>query len=821
LIADSARRLRHSRAVHQESESMLAEATLEYVRWFDDLGSGDTAMVGGKNAALGEMTGRFKTEGIRVPEGFATTADAYREFLQRNGLAERIAPLIDALHSGDKKLAAVGKGIRTLLLGAELPDETKEEIRQAYRELCRRCNVENVHVAVRSSATAEDLPEASFAGQQETYLNVSGEDQLLDACRRCCASLFTDRAISYREANGFDHLRVALSVGVQKMVRADKAGAGVMFTLDTDSGFPRVILINAAWGLGESVVQGLVNPDQYLVYKPLLSREELRPLLERKLGGKEQKVIYSRSGEATRTVKTAARERRAFVLSDDEILQLARWGAAIEEHYGQPTDIEWAKDGETSELFILQARPETVHSRKMSAPLKSYRLKEQGQTLLTGLAIGSGIAAGKVCLIKNVSDIERFEEGTILVTTMTDPDWVPVMKRAVGIVTDTGGRTCHAAIVSRELGIPAIVGTGAATKMLRGRQAVTISCAEGSEGKIFEGQLEFETTDVNPEDLPRTRTKVLLNIASPEAAFRWWRLPCDGIGLARIEFIINHAIQIHPLALVRFEELQDASARRKIRELTQGYDSQAEYFVERLALGIAKIAASQHPRAVIVRLSDFKTNEYANLIGGRQFEPEEANPMLGFRGAARYDSDRYRDGFALECRAIRRVREEIGLDNVVVMVPFCRTPDEADGVLRVMAEHGLQRGKRGLQVYVMCEIPSNVTLADQFAERFDGFSIGSNDLTQLVLGVDRDSSLLAPLFDERDEAVKRTIANLIAAAHEAGRPVSICGEAPSNYPEFTTFLVEQGIDSISVNPDSFVEVKRRVAEAEQQSVART
>jgi pyruvate, water dikinase len=793
---------------------MTAATTLRYVRWFESLRADDVEIVGGKNAALGELIGHFKDQGIRVPDGFAATADAYWTFLETNSLADEISSLIDDLHRDAKKLQSVGRSIRKLLLNAELPNETKEEVRDAYRELSERSGVADVHVAVRSSATAEDLPEASFAGQQESFLNISGEEKVLDACLRCYASLFTDRAISYREAQGFDHLRVALSVGVQTMVRADKGSAGVMFTLDTDSGFPRVILINAAWGLGESVVKGIVNPDQYLIYKPLLDHKHLRPIIERKIGSKQQKVVYSWSGAATRNIKTTLREQRSAVLTSDEILQLARWGAAIENHYGQPMDIEWAKDGQTGEMFILQARPETVHARKQGAPLKSYRLKEQGRALLSGLAIGSGIAAGKVCLVKSARQIERFSEGAILVTTMTDPDWVPIMKRAAGIVTDTGGRTCHAAIVSRELGIPAVVGTGGATTKVHQGQAVTISCAEGSEGKVYEGELEFQTEELKPEDLPKTRTKILLNVASPESALRYWRLPADGVGLARIEFIITNAIQIHPLALVRFDELKDATSRRKIRDLTQNYGDKAEYFVEHLALGIAKIAAAWHPRPVIVRLSDFKTNEYADLIGGRQFEPHEANPMLGFRGAARYVSDQYRDGFALECRAISRVREEIGLDNVIVMVPFCRTPREADGVLQVMSEQGLNRGQKGLKTYVMCEIPSNVLLAEQFARRFDGFSIGSNDLTQLVLGVDRDSELLASSFDERNEAVKRMIQDVIAAAHKSDRPISICGEAPSNYPEFATFLVEQKIDSISVNPDSFITVKRQVAKAE-------
>jgi pyruvate,water dikinase len=610
-------------------------------------------------------------------------------------------------------------------------------------------------------------------------------------------------------------MQVALSVGVQKMVRSDLAGAGVMFSIDTESGFPRAVLINASWGLGESVVQGTVTPDEYVVFKPLLDDEKLSPILGKTLGGKEHKMIYARGGSATtRDVDTKKSEQRSFLLDDDEILRLSRWACRIEEHYGKPMDIEWAMDGVSEELYVVQARPETVVSQKEASTLKSYRLKEKGERLLAGLSIGQAIAAGKACVIGSAKDIDRFEDGAILVTEMTDPDWVPIMKRAAGIVTDQGGRTSHAAIVSRELGVAAVVGTGDATDTLKNGEAITISCAEGDEGYVYEGELEYEESEVDLEQIRETRTRIMMNIASPAAAFRWWRLPANGIGLARMEFIINGVIKIHPMALLRYDDLEDAEARKRIRELTRSYDDRAEYFVDRLAQGIAKIAASQHPDPVVVRMSDFKTNEYANLIGGAPFEPEEDNPMLGFRGASRYYSERYRDGFALECRAIRRVRETIGLDNVVVMVPFCRIPEEADRVLEVMAENRLERGKNGLEVYVMCEIPSNVALADQFAERFDGFSIGSNDLTQLVLGVDRDSAELAELFDETHSAVKRTIEQLIRAAHEAGRKVGICGQAPSDHPEFAAFLVRAGIDSISLNPDSVIEVKRRVAEEE-------
>jgi pyruvate, water dikinase len=576
-----------------------------------------------------------------------------------------------------------------------------------------------------------------------------------------------------------------------------------------------VVVITAAFGLGENVVQGTVNPDEYLVFKPLLKQERLKPIIEKGLGAKEKKMVYAVGGtKATKNLDTPKKERHAFVLNDEEILRLARWTVTIEDHYGMPMDIEWAKDGETGNLFIVQARPETVQSRKEAAVMKSYRLKESGKRLLTGLSIGDAIAAGEVCLIRSVHDIDRFRDDAILVTEMTDPDWVPIMKQAAGIVTDHGGRTCHAAIVSRELGIPAIVGTGKATEVLQNGQEVTISCAEGDQAYVYEGILPFEETEVNLEGIPPTKTRIMMNIGSPAAAFRWWRLPVEGVGLARLEFIINNIIKVHPMALVRFDSLKDQEVRQQIEALTLGYADKTEYFVDHLARGIAKIAASQYPEPVVVRLSDFKTNEYANLIGGREFEPQEENPMLGFRGASRYYSDRYREGFALECRAIKRVREEIGMDNVIVMVPFCRTVKEADRVLKTMADNGLKRGENGLEIYVMAEIPANIILAEQFAQRFDGFSIGSNDLTQLTLGVDRDSDILAELFDERDEAVTSLIADLIAKAHQSGAKVGICGQAPSDYPEFAEFLVEKGIDSISLNPDSVVKIKQIVAEAE-------
>lgn len=790
-------------------------ADYSFVRWFEDLGRDDVPLVGGKNASLGEMIRTMADQGINVPGGFASTAEAYYDFLESRGLTDKIRSELDAYAGGEKRLEEAGKNIRRLITRAELPDKLAEEIKAAYNELSERYGAAEADVAVRSSATAEDLPEASFAGQQETFLNVHGDVELLDACRRCFASLFTDRAISYRENHGFDHMKVALSVGVQKMVRSDKAGSGVMFSIDTETGFKDVVVVNAAWGLGENVVQGTVNPDEYVVFKPLLEDKAVKPIIEKELGSKEKKLIYTTGGTATtKNVDTSRKERRSYVLGDDEILRLARWAVLIEKHYQCPMDMEWALDGDTGELFIVQARPETVQSRREAQVFKSYALKETGEKIIEGLAIGEAISAGKAQVIKSAEEIDRFEDGAVLVTGMTDPDWVPIMKKASGIVTDHGGRTSHAAIVSRELGIPAIVGTGEGTRAISDGSEITISCAEGDRGYVYRGVLEYEESEINLEDVPETRTKVMINLASPAAAFRWWKLPVKGVGLARMEFIINNIIKVHPMALVKFDQVTDAKARREIERLTSGYPTKGEYFVDHLARGIGRIAASRYPDPVIVRMSDFKTNEYANLIGGRDFEPSEENPMLGFRGASRYYSPRYREGFALECRAIRRVREEMGFSNVVVMIPFCRTVAEADRVLAVMAEEGLERGERGLEVYVMCEIPSNVVLAEEFAERFDGFSIGSNDLTQLVLGVDRDSEALSELFDERNDAVKGMVRMVIEKAHRAGSKVGICGQAPSDYPEFAEFLVREGIDSISLNPDSVIETKKRVAEVE-------
>ena len=789
----------------------------ELIAWFENLGAGDVPRVGGKNASLGEMTQALGAAGIRVPAGFATTAAAYRAHVAESGIAPKLAEQLAALQAGKITLQQAGQAIRHLFLERDLSPALAEAIRSAYRDLAAREKVSAPAVAVRSSATAEDLPTASFAGQQESFLNVRGEAALLEACRRCYASLFTDRAIAYREANGFDHLSVALSIGVQIMVRSDLAGSGVIFTLDTETGFPGVVIISAAWGLGETVVQGTVEPDKYTVFKPLLAERHAIPIIERSRGAKERKLVYAEGGSASTTLlETTQRERETFVLESAEILQLARWAVAVEQHYGRPMDLEWAKDGETGALFIVQARPETVQARR-TGMLRNWRLKDRrARPILTGAAVGEAIATAEACVIRGAEDIARFRDGAILVTEATDPDWVPIMRRAAGIVTDHGGPTSHAAIVSRELGVPAVIGTGRATATLQDGQTITLSCAEGEEGRIYDGRLAFDVTEIDVAALPRSRTKVMLNLANPAAALRWWRLPAAGVGLARMEFIINDHIRIHPMALLRFDTLQDRDAKQRIAAITRGWPDKAEYFVDRLAQGIAKLAAPFHPKPVILRLSDFKSNEYAHLIGGGEFEPAEENPMLGLRGASRYTSERYRDGFALECRAIRRVRDVIGLRNLIVMVPFCRSPAEADRVLAEMARHGLVRGADGLQVYVMCEIPSNVILAEEFAARFDGFSIGSNDLTQLVLGVDRDSAELAPLFDERDAAVTRMIADVIRRAHACGVPVGICGEAPSNHPGFAEFLVEQGIDSISLNPDGFAAVLRRIAELEAQ-----
>ena len=797
-----------------EAGNSPARGEIHPVVWFEEVGRRDVGRVGGKNASLGEMVQTLEPKGIRIPPGFATTSEAYWDYVEANQLKQRIKDLLDLLEFGKASLAETGQAIRALILRGEFPAATASAITDAYRKLCERAGKAEAAVAVRSSATAEDLPDASFAGQQETFLNIRGDKALLEACRRCYASLFTDRAISYRVAKGFDHMGVALSIGVQQMVRSDLGGSGVMFSIDTETGFKDVVVIDAAWGLGENVVQGAVDPDEYQVFKPLLGDQSLSPIIERKRGEKAIKMIYAAGDKPTRNVPTSKAERAAFVLSDAEILTLARWAAAIEAHYGCPMDMEWARDGETGDMFIVQARPETVQSRRDAATFKTYSISGKGRKLVAGLAIGDAVVTGRICLIENVRDIDRFVDGSILVTGTTDPDWVPIMKRAVAIVTDHGGRTSHAAIVSRELGLPAIVGTGDATQLLHSEQEVTVSCAEGDQGFVYEGTATIDTEVVDLSDLPPTRTEIMLNLGNPAAALRWWRIPADGVGLARMEFVVSNHIRVHPMALINYDRLRDEKAKSEIAALTAGYADKADYFVDRLSRGLSRIAAALWPKPVIVRMSDFKTNEYAGLIGGADFEPKEENPMIGFRGASRYYSPRYRDGFALECRAIDRLRNEMGFKNVVVMIPFCRSTKEADLVLGVMAENGLVRGENGLQVFVMCEIPSNVVLAAEFAKRFDGFSIGSNDLTQLTLGVDRDSGELANLFDEQDPAVKWMISNVIAEARKAGAKIGLCGQAPSDHPEFAAFLVECGINSISVSPDSFVAVKRIVAKAE-------
>jgi len=793
-----------------------------WVRPLETVNSNDVDEVGGKNASLGEMIGSLAQRGIRVPRGFATTAEAYRRFVEHNELGPRIQEGMRAWHAGSSSLHEVGEAIRKQFENGSFPEEFAAALRMAHRDLTARCGRSEIEVAVRSSATAEDLPEASFAGQQETFLNVRGEDALLDACRRCYASLFTDRAISYREERAFDHEDVALSIGVQEMVRSDKAGAGVLFTLDPESGFRDVIVIDASWGLGESVVQGSVDPDEYTVFKPLLERKPhgettKTPILDKRRGSKAHKIVYAddRAGDIE-MVETSETERSCFVLGGPEILQLARWSILIEEHYGRPMDIEWAKDGRTGELYVVQARPDTVQSRKEAAALERYSLRDCGRLILSGLAIGGAVGAGPVCMIEDPSEIDRFVDGAVLVTRMTDPDWVPIMKRASALVADHGGRTSHAAIVSRELGLPAVIGAVDATERLRDGQSVTVSCAEGEEGRVYEGIAEYEIETLSLEDVPRTRTKLMINLASPAAAFRWARLPADGVGLARMEFIINNHIKIHPMALVHYDDLEDPAAKKRIDELTVGWENKQDFFVDQLAFGIARLAASMYPRPVILRTSDFKTNEYASLIGGQAFEREEANPMLGFRGAARYYSERYREGFSHECRALRKAREEIGLSNIIVMIPFCRTPEEADRVLEVLATNGLIRGKGGLSIYAMCETPSNVFLAEAFAERFDGFSIGGNDLTQLVLGVDRDSEELASIFDTGHPAVTTAIREFIARVHGRKSTVGFCGQAPSDDPDFARLLVEAGIDSISVSPDGFLAAKRVVAAVEEE-----
>jgi pyruvate,water dikinase len=798
---------------------------MSYVRAFRDLGIADVGLVGGKNASLGEMLRPLGAAGVQVPDGFAVTADAYRYFLRENRLDDAIRDLLAGLDVRNvQELSERSRRIRNLMLAARLPVDLQQEITAAYRRCGEAWNLADPYVAVRSSATAEDLPTASFAGQQESYLHVHGNGELLDAVVRCFASLFTGRAISYRADMGFDQLAVALSVGVQRMVRADLGSAGVAFTLDPESGFRDVILVSSNHGIGETIVQGRVTPDEFYVHKPTL-RAGFRSLVWKKCGSKQLKMVYDETSQRLRSVPTSEAERRQLSLGDADVLQLARWALAIEEHYsrihGQPTamDIEWARDGDTGELFIVQARPETVHSRQRGPSLRRYELRGSGPVAVEGLAVGEAIASGPARVVTDPRQMERVRPGDVLITDSTDPDWEPVMKIAGAIVTERGGRTSHAAIVAREMGIPAVVGASGAMQQIAEDERVTVSCAEGAVGRVYRGELPFDVREFDAGALPPLSTRIMMNLAQPEKAFHLAQLPCDGVGLARMEFIFAGWIGVHPLALLGGEILP-IEVQRRIDELAHGYADPREYFIDRLSQGIGVLAAAFWPRPVILRFSDFKTNEYAHLIGGEQFEPREENPMLGWRGASRYYHPAYRDGFALEVAAILRVRKQFGLTNLHVMVPFCRTPAEGKSVLATAAAAGLHRGDDGLRVYVMAEIPSNVLLADQFAALFDGFSIGSNDLTQLVLGVDRDSERVAPLFDERDEAVKRACVMLIEAAHRHGVPVSICGQAPSDHPEFASFLVAHGIDSLSLAPDALLSVRQRLAAEEQRGPAR-
>ena len=793
----------------------------QYVKFFEDIGMDDVALVGGKNASLGEMVCNLEKRGIPVPGGFAVTAAAYWRFLDASGLRPRIKGALKGLDVRDvNQLAERGSIVRQTILAADMPADLREAVVAAYRELCVRSKKKNADVAVRSSATAEDLPGASFAGQQDTYLNIRGDFAIVDAVRRCFASLFTNRAIVYREEKGFDHLKVALSVGVQQMVRSDLASAGVMFTIDTESGFADAILINAAYGLGESVVQGKVNPDQYYVFKPTL-KEKFRPIIGKTLGSKETKIDYSIEGASTiRTVTVPAEDRKRFCLTDDEVLTLAKWGVAIEDYYSkraggwQPMDIEWAKDGESGKLFIVQARPETVQAQKDRKVLEEYVMQQKGKVLVRGLSVGMKIAKGKVRVIRDVHDMSSFKDGEVLVAEMTDPDWVPIMKRAAAIVTNSGGRTCHAAIVSREMGTPAVVGTGNGTAVLKDGMEVTISCAEGEEGRVYEGLLPFVVNVTKLTGFKKPQTQIMMNIAEPELAFDHSFIPNEGVGLARIEFIFINYIKAHPMALLHPEKVPDEKVRLQLDELTSGYGDRASFVVDRLAEGVGRLAAAFYPKDVIVRASDFKTNEYAGLIGGDVFEPKESNPMIGWRGASRYYDPKFKEAFLLECKAFKKVRDEMGLTNLIVMIPFCRTPEEGKEVLKTMAEAGLVRGKNGLRVYVMVEIPSNIILAEEFADVFDGFSIGSNALTQLTLGVDRDSSLVARLYDEQNDAVTRSIRQVIRIAKKKKVKIGICGQAPSDFPEFAEFLVREGIDSISLNPDTVLKTSIRIERLE-------
>jgi len=801
------------------------------ILWFDDIGIEDVPMVGGKNASLGEMHQKLTSKGVDVPNGYAITAYAYRYLLKEAGIGAAIETALAGLDTHDlRNLQERGAKARDIIRHAEFPANLRQEIISAYNRMEADYG-QGVDVAVRSSATAEDLPDASFAGQQDTYLNIRGPEALIDACKRCFASLFTDRAISYRHDKGFGQFDVYLSIVVQKMVRSDSACSGVMFSIDTESGFKDAVFLTGAWGLGENVVQGAVNPDEYYIFKPTL-KEGKRPIVGKRVGTKEIKMIYDNTPgakEPVRNIDTTEQERGSYILSDDEILQLARWACIIEDHYDRPMDIEWAKDGDgtivgTGKLFIVQARPETVHSQASKKVIETYVLKEKGTLLASGQAVGAKIGQGPVRLLQTVSQMHDFKAGEVLVTDMTDPDWEPIMKIAGAIVTNRGGRTCHAAIISRELGIPCVIGTENGTKMIKDGQQVTVSCVEGETGHIYEGNLKFVIETLDLDNIPATRTKIMMNVGMPEKAFLEGQLPNEGVGLAREEFIINSHIGIHPLALYNYEQLREQAVNddeifdiiEEINHKTSAYTDKRQYFIDKLAEGVGRIAAGFYPKDVIVRLSDFKSNEYANLIGGHLYEPEESNPMIGWRGASRYYDPRYKAAFELECKALLKARNDMGLNNIKLMVPFCRTPEEGKKVIEVLREFGLVQGENGLEVYVMCEIPSNVISADAFCDVFDGFSIGSNDLTQLTLGLDRDSDLVSHIYDERNEAVKTLIKMVIATAKRRGRKIGICGQAPSDFPEFATFLVEQGIDSISLVSDTVVKTRLAIAAKERE-----
>jgi pyruvate,water dikinase len=790
------------------------------IKWFNDISIDDVPSVGGKNASLGEMFSELTPRGINIPNGFAITADAYNYFIEFNNLNEPIQKILSTLDTDNiDNLRNSGHKIRQLILNAHFPEELSEEIMTAYQKLGKE-SFENPDVAVRSSATAEDLPNASFAGQQETFLNIRGEASLLNACRKCFSSLFTNRALSYREKKGFADKKIALSIGVQKMVRSDLAASGVMFSIDTESGFKDAVLINSSYGLGENIVQGTVNPDEFYIFKPTL-KEGFRPILRKKIGTKEITMVYDLNGsKMTKNIPVPKEARNQYSINDDELLLLAKWACIIENHYSEkrghfsPMDIEWAKDGETDELYIVQARPETIQSQKSIDEVETYYLKERGPILVTGRSVGERIVSGQVRVINNPSELGLLQQGEILVTEKTDPDWEPVMKKASAIITNRGGRTCHAAIVSRELGLAAIVGTENGTEVLKTGETVTVSCAEGDTGFVYETELPFRVEKIQLKEIKDTKTSIKMILANPDEAFHLSFLPNDGVGLVRMEFIINHSIKIHPMALVNFKNLTDQKTKEIISKMTRNYKDKGHYFIDKLAEGVGTIAAAFYPKEVIVRMSDFKTNEYAKLLGGIDYEPKEENPMIGFRGASRYYNERYEEGFALECKAMKKVREVMGLTNLKLMIPFCRTVEEGRKVLKVMEENGLRRGEDNLEIYVMCEVPSNVILANKFLEIFDGLSIGSNDLTQLTLGVDRDFEIISPLFDERDEAVKTMISSVIKAAKEKFKKIGICGQAPSDYPDFAKFLVEEGIDSISLNPDVFLKVRKNISELE-------